>query len=303
MKLLKTLCEIQAPSGDEILMKFFLLNYIEDSKSNWKVEPEVLYGSEFQNCIVLVFGTPKTAVFAHMDSIGFTVRYEDQLVPIGSPKVTDGCKLVGKDSSGPIKCTLSVREDNSVSYNFTRVIDTGTSLLFKPNFRESKDFVQCCYLDNRIGIYVALKLAREVENGILVFSCWEEHGGGSIPYLIRFVYEKYQIHQALICDITWVTDGIRHGKGTVISIRDKNIPRRQYLERIISFAQGKNIDYQLEVEATGSSDGREIQNSPYPIDWCFIGAPEDNVHTPDEKVHKNDIYTMIELYKVLLEDL
>lgn len=303
MKLLKTLCEIQAPSGDEILMKSFLLNYIEDSKSNWKVEPEVLYGSEFQNCIVLVFGTPKTAVFAHMDSIGFTVRYEDQLVPIGSPKVTDGCKLVGKDSSGPIKCTLSVSEDNAVSYNFTRVIDTGTSLLFKPNFRESKDFVQSCYLDNRIGIYVALKLAGEVENGILVFSCWEEHGGGSIPYLIRFVYEKYQIHQALICDITWVTDGIRHGKGTVISMRDKNIPRRQYLERIISIAQGKNIDYQLEVEATGSSDGREIQNSPYPIDWCFIGAPEDNVHTPDEKVHKNDIYTMIELYKVLLEDL
>lgn len=303
MKLLKTLCEIQAPSGDEILMKSFLLNYIEDSKSNWKVEPEVLYGSEFQNCIVLVFGTPKTAVFAHMDSIGFTVRYEDQLVPIGSPKVTDGCKLVGKDSSGSIKCTLSVSEDNAVSYNFTRVIDTGTSLLFKPNFRETKDFVQCCYLDNRIGIYVALKLAREVENGMLIFSCWEEHGGGSIPFLIRIAYEKYQIHQALICDITWVTDGIRHGEGTVISIRDKNIPRRQYLERIISIAQGKNIDYQLEVEATGSSDGREIQNSPYPIDWCFIGAPEDNVHTPDEMVHKNDIYTMIELYKVLLKDL
>ena len=303
MKLLKTLCEIQAPSGDEILMKSFLLNYIEDSKSNWKVVPEVLYGSEFQNCIVLVFGTPKTAVFSHMDSIGFTVRYQDQLVPIGSPIVTDGCKLVGKDSLGSIECNLSISEENAVSYNFTRAIDTGTSLLFKPNFRESKDFIQCCYLDNRIGIYVALKLAREVENGMLVFSCWEEHGGGSIPFLIRIAYEKYQINQALICDITWVTDGIKHGEGVVISMRDKNIPRRQYLERIISLAQQENIDYQLEVEATGSSDGGEIQNSPYPIDWCFIGAPEDNVHTPDEIVKKNDISTMIELYKVLLKDL
>jgi len=303
MKLLKTLCEIQAPSGDEMLMKSFLLNYIEDNKSNWNVEPEVLYGSEFQNCIVLVFGKPKTAVFAHMDTIGFTVRYRDQLISIGSPEVTDGCELVGKDSLGPIKCTLSVSEVNAVSYNFTRAIDTGTNLLFKPNFRETKDFIQCCYLDNRIGIYVALKLASEVENGILVFSCWEEHGGGSIPYLIRIVYEKYQIHQALICDITWVTDGIRHGEGTVISMRDKNIPRRQYLEQIIRIAQQNNIDYQLEVEATGSSDGREIQNSAYPIDWCFIGAPEDNVHTPDEIVHKNDISSMIELYKALLKDL
>ena len=107
----------------------------------------------------------------------------------------------------------------------------------------------------------------------------------------------------MICDITWVTDGIKHGDGVVISMRDKNIPRRQYLERIITIAQQKNINFQLEVEASGSSDGREIQNSPYPIDWCFIGAPEDNVHTPDEIVHKNDISRMIELYKVLLRDL
>jgi len=303
MKLLKTLCEIQAPSGDEVLMKSFLLNYIEDCKSNWKAEPEVFHGRELQNCIVLVFGAPKTAVFAHMDSIGFTVRYLDQLVPIGSPDVENGCNLVGKDSLGPIECTLSISKDNVASYNFSRTIDTGTNLLFKPDFRETKDFVQCCYMDNRLGIYVALTLAGEVENGIIVFSCWEEHGGGSIPYLIRFLYEKYQIHQALICDITWVTDGIKHGEGTVISMRDKNIPRKQYLERIIGIAQSYNINYQLEVEATGSSDGREIQNSPYPIDWCFIGAPENNVHTPDEIVHKNDIKVMIELYKVLLRDL
>ncbi len=284
-------------------MKSFLLNYIEERKSNWKAKPQVFYGSEFQNCIVLVFGTPKTALFAHMDSIGFTVRYQNQLVPIGSPTVDNGCKLIGKDSLGPIECILSVNEDNAVSYNFSRGIDTGTSLLFKPDYRETQDFVQCCYLDNRLGIYVALKLAEEVENGIIVFSCWEEHGGGSIPFLIKFVYEKYRIHQALICDITWVTDGVKHGEGVVISMRDKNIPRRQYLERIIDIAQLKNINFKLEVEASGSSDGREIQNSPYPIDWCFVGAPEYNVHSPDEIVHKNDINAMLDLYKMLLREL
>ena len=96
MKLLKTLCEIQAPSGDEALMKSFLLNYIEERKSNWKAKPKVFYGSEFQNCIVLVFGTPKTAVFAHMDSIGFSVRYQDQLVPIGSPNVENEASWLEK---------------------------------------------------------------------------------------------------------------------------------------------------------------------------------------------------------------
>ena len=46
-----------------------------------------------------------------------------------------------------------------------------------------------------------------------------------------------------------------------------------------------------------------LQKSDYPWDWCFVGAPEDNVHSPDEKVHKADIQSMVDLYKVLLKKL
>jgi acetylornithine deacetylase/succinyl-diaminopimelate desuccinylase-like protein len=34
-----------------------------------------------------------------------------------------------------------------------------------------------------------------------------------------------------------------------------------------------------------------------------VGAPEDHVHSPDEKVHKHDIDCMIELYKELMKAL
>ena len=34
-----------------------------------------------------------------------------------------------------------------------------------------------------------------------------------------------------------------------------------------------------------------------------IGAPEDNVHSPDEKVYKKDIQSMIDLYKVIMQEL
>jgi putative aminopeptidase FrvX len=40
-----------------------------------------------------------------------------------------------------------------------------------------------------------------------------------------------------------------------------------------------------------------------PIDWCFIGAPEDHVHTNKETVYKSDIYSMIELYSILFKNL
>ena len=109
--------------------------------------------------------------------------------------------------------------------------------------------------------------------------------------------------QALISDITWVTDGVKHGKGCAISLRDSGIPRRSFVNKIISIAKKSKIPFQLEVENSGGSDGNELQKSPYPWDWCFVGAPEDNVHSPNEKVNKKDITSMLNLYKELLKKL
>ena len=57
------------------------------------------------------------------------------------------------------------------------------------------------------------------------------------------------------------------------------------------------------MEGGGSSDGREVQQSPYSVDWCFVGAPESNVHSPTEKVYKADIAAMIQLYQILMNEL
>lgn len=303
MKLLKQLCEIHAPSGNEIRMKEFLLKYINKQKKKWKVKPEIFEGKGLQDCIILKFGQPRTAIFAHMDSIGFTVRYSNQLLPIGSPDAEMGTKLVGEDSIGPIECELEFDKENHAFYKFGRQIDRGTELTYKINFRDSKHFIQSAYLDNRLGIYNTLKVAEALKDGVIVFGCWEEHGGGSVPYLSKFIHENWQINQALVSDITWVSDGVEPGKGVAISLRDRNLPRKSYVNRIIAIAEKRKIAYQLEVEGGGSSDGRELQTSPYPFDWCFVGAPEQYAHTPDEKVHKHDIKTMIELYGWLMKDL
>lgn len=302
MQLLKNLCSIHAPCGEEAILKAFLLEYLQEHSHSWKVQPRVIAGEHLQDCLLLVFGKPRTAVFAHMDSIGFSVRYNNQLVPIGGPHSETGYKLVGQDALGPVECEL-IEEDGELSYKFGRAIQRGTSLTFKPNFRESGEYVQSPYLDNRLGVYNALKLCETLESGIVAFSCWEEHGGGSVPYLAKLIYEEYGVRQALISDITWVTEGVRHGEGVAISMRDRNIPRRSFINKIIQRADESCVDYQLEVEGSGSSDGRELQHSPYPFDWCFIGAPEDHVHSPDEKVHRHDIDCMLKLYKYLMKHL
>ena len=307
MELLKQMCSIHATSGNEGKMKEFILDYLNQNSKNFKVNPQIIEGEEIQDCIILKFGTPKVAVFAHMDSIGFTVRYNKELIKIGGPRTNDDYQLVGEDSNGLIEAGMMVIEDDKgkqhYEYVFDREIDRGTELVFKPDWRENKDYVQCCYMDNRLGVYNALKLAETLENGVICFSCWEEVGGGSVGYLGKYIHERWEIKNALISDITWVTEGVKHGKGVAISMRDSGLPRRSYINKIIKLAKESKIPYQLEVESSGGSDGNQLQKSPYPFNWCFIGAPEDHVHSPDEKVHKNDIKAMLELYKYLMQHL
>jgi len=306
-ELLKQLIEVRGTSGDEENIKNFILDYIEKNKAKWKSEVEIYTGEGFQDAIVLVFGQPKTAVFAHIDTIGFTSAYESNLIKIGGPKTIDGMKLVGKDSQGEIETELMIIEDEEgnkqLKYVFDRDIDRGTNLSFKPNFILTDQFVQSPYLDNRLGVLNALTIAEDLENGAIVFSTYEEHGGGSVGFLGRFLYDKYNLRQALISDITWVTNGVQHDGGVAISMRDKAIPRRSYLNRIISIAEKHKVKYQLEVESAGGSDGSMLQNTDLPFDWCFIGAPEDNVHSPKERVFLNDIEEMIKLYKVLMKEM
>ncbi len=300
------MCQVRAASGDEAPMKEFVLNYIEQAKKSWKQSPTIIAGDDFQDCIILVFGKPRTAIYAHLDSIGFTVGYDNKLIKIGGPQLIENTLLVGADSKGEIETKLIVEENESgktIRCDFDRTIDRGTNLTFKCDFRLDEEYVQSCYLDNRLGMWNALKVAETLTDGAIVFSCWEETGGGTAGYLGKYLYEKYQVRQALISDITWVTDGVKHGEGVAVSLRDSGLPRKKYLNRILEIARAANIPYQLEVESAGGSDGNALQKSSYPIDWCFIGAAEDHVHSPDEKVHLADIESMHQLYSILMEKL
>ena len=307
MELLKKLVEIQGASGDESRVKEFILNYVNENCSSWKVQPEIVHGDDFQDCLILVFGKPRTAIYAHIDSIGFTVGYDKELIKIGGPRTMDGIQLVGSDSQGQIETELMVIEDpdgsKEIQYVLDRIIDRGTNLTFKPNFRETDEYIQSPYLDNRLGVWNALEVAKSLENGAIVFSTYEEHGGNSVGFCAKYLFDTYKVRQALISDITWVTHGVKHGGGVAISMRDSGIPRKSFLDRIIELAKQSNIKVQLEVESAGGSDGTALQKGHLPIDWCFIGAAEDNVHTPDEKVFKFDIMTMVELYKYLMNNL
>jgi putative aminopeptidase FrvX len=299
---LKELLFIQSVSGDESPATSWISDHVSKRKSKWKVVPEVYEGEEFHDCILLKFGKPRTAVFAHVDTIGFMARYANQLIPVGGPELIPGTRLVGRDSLGEISCNLVV-EGEELFHDFPRKIERGTRLSFEQDIRVDSEYIQAAYLDNRLGVYNALQLCETLEDGWVVFTTYEEHGGGSMPFILQFIQSTAPIKQALISDITWITDGVHHHEGVVVSIRDKFIPRKKFIDRIIRLVQQSGIPFQVEVEAYGGSDGREVQFSPYAMDWCFIGAAEDQVHSPDEKVSLKDLESMVQLYRYLLKEL
>ncbi len=301
--LLETLCQIQATSGDENRIKQFVLNYVEGNAPNWRKTPKIIEGKGFQDNLMLVFGEPSTAYYAHIDSVGFTSRYQNQLITIGSPEAQKGDVLVGNDALGPIECNITIDAKGNTFHDFKRTIEAGTPLVYKPNFQQETERITSPYLDNRLGVFVLLQLAQELENGVLVFSTYEEHGGGSVAYLGNYLLTKYDIHQSVIVDVTWVTDGIQPGLGPVVSLRDAYIPRREFINKIVTHLDDSSLVYQKEVEASGGSDGSELQRSALPIDWCFIGVPVKNPHGSNEEANIFDIVRLISLLKSLLSKL
>lgn len=305
MDLLEQLTRIQAPSGSEAPMKAFIKQYVQENAGNWRQRPVIYEGKHLQDCLILAFGQPRTAIFAHMDSIGYTAGYDQRLETIGKPQAQDGSILTGTDQKGSTDVILRVQEPgesipSGLSYEGDRALEPGAILTYKPHYQVLDSYIESPYIDNRAGVYTALKVAEDLQDGAICFSCWEEHGGGSVSYLARHLYEGLGVQQALIADITWATADIHHGQGPAVSLRDRGVPRQTFVNTVLSAADQSGVTYQREVEGDGGSDGLELQRSPYPFDWCFIGAAESNVHRPDETIHRDDLADMVNLYGHLM---
>ena len=199
MELLKQLCEVPAPSGNEVALKNFIAAYVREHQTQWRSLPTLIEGKDLRDSLILAFGKPRIAVLAHMDTVGFTVRYHDQLIPIGSPKTDDGYRLVGADHLGPVECELAVYESKKVQqlrYQFGRALARGTELTFACDFRGNYRFRADLLPGQPPGSVQRAAAGRDSwKTAYWCLPAAKNRGGGSVPYLVRFIYEEFKVTQ------------------------------------------------------------------------------------------------------------
>ena len=291
-----------AVSHHEHYMTSFLLDYINKHKKKWKTQPKIIYGEKYGNMIILVFGKPRTAVLAHMDEVGFMVGNKNRLLKVGNTKPRYGDKLYGYNENGDRVFATIDETKKKIKYKAKKKLPIGTILSFCPNWKQTNKYITNNAHDDCVGILILLNLAKKLKNGVLIFTTQEETSAGkNLGVIAKYIYETCKINQVLIADVTSITqEGIEMNQGPVIGVGVNEMPSPFYLSKITNII-GNNIDIQLEIRETGSSDFSRLLYSPYVFNICFIGCPIEDKHSSHEKISINDVSNMLKVYSKLMK--
>ena len=296
LDLLWELLKHDSPAGDEGPLADWLETWLAREISDARVE-------RLSDSLIVTRGTkPSVAIFAHLDTTGWTLGYDKRLIRIGGPdgKLGDGVRPVRRSHTGN---TLARRKDGSWKVGGKTDALPGSRWVYAAVPELSGGKITAPYLDNRAGVWAALQALTRCQEIAVAFTVQEETGSQGAQLCARRLYEAHGISQALVADLTWDTKHVKRGRGVAVSLRDSSLPRQRYLDQILALAETSGLPFQREVESSGGSDGAGISRSGVPMDWVFIGAPEKSPHTARECVDVSDLQGMAALLVHLVNGL
>jgi putative aminopeptidase FrvX len=288
LDLLWDLLKLDAPSGDEGAIADWLEVWLARELPDTRVE-------RLGDSLIAVRGTrPAVAVFAHLDTTGWTLGYDKQLLSIGGPdgRVGDKIRPAGMPDAGN---TLARGKDGAWKVRGKTPALPGSRWVYAAEPVQEGDRIIAPYLDNRAGVWAALHVLQRCPSVAVAFTSYEETRGVGALLCARRLAETYSISQALIADLTWHTKHVRCGRGVAVSLRDSCLPRQRYLDRVLALAEESGLPFQREIADSGASDGAALDRSGVAWDWVFVGAPEKGAHTACERVRIGDLQGMAAL--------
>jgi len=328
-KLLKKLSEAFGVSGFEGEIRDLIKEEIKDYVDEIKTDP-------MGNLIAMKKGKGrnplKVVVGAHMDEIGFMVKYIDengflrldkiggiydpyymarQIIVNGKKKVTGiigarTLRAMSDDARKKIPETEELFIDLGMPADqVKKYVEIGTPVSSGEECIKLGDLVSGKAMDNRVGVYCMIEVLKNLKSSnfeiYFVGTVQEELGSRGATTSAYGINPDLGIaldvtHSGDVPDIPAHKQVVKLGSGVAIKIKDSGILSSPKLVKIMrQIAAGNKIPYQLEVLPKGGTDSRAMQKTREGIHAITLSIPTRYVHSPVETCHCGDIQATINL--------
>ncbi len=336
MELLFALLAASGPSGNEKEVRSLIMQAI-------KPYVDQVYVDKFGNLIAHKQGKgPVVMLVAHMDEVGLMIRAIDEKGLISCLDVGDiepitvlGERVKIKTNAGFIYGIITLKEISSgtaledvphlreIRFH-DLIIDTGlnkeellalgvqvgTYLELTQNscFLGSTDYLAGKALDDRIGCYILIELAKKIKKPAgdlyFVFTVQEEVGLYGAKTSIQHIDPCW----ALIVDVTNADDFSEKsskslGMGPCLTVMDSDMITNHYLNNLLrELAKKHKIPLQFDVTDVGTTDALDISISKGGIPSTVLGIPMRNIHTTVGVINMKDVHSALKLIELFLKD-
>lgn len=285
-------------------------------------------------------GGKKVMIAAHLDEIGFVVKFIDgsgfvRLQTVGGwdPKQMNSQRVMVSTKDGMLPGVLMYsskpahlltgaekgeqkHDDFFVDLGLSvdevkKRVRLGDPVTMDRGFRPMGDLLTCKTMDDRVGLFVmieALKAIGEHDAEIVAVATVQEEVGLRGATAAGWAVKP---DIAIALDITLANDipGIpeqdqitKLGGGAAIKVMDSSlICDPRIVDQFRDVAEKHGIPYQMEVLPRGGTDAGGIQRLHGGIPSFTLSIPTRYVHTVNETVHKDDVQACIDVLARWLE--
>lgn len=276
------------------------------------------------NVIAHIPGSGKKLLLAaHLDEIGVMVTFIDdkgflRFAPVGGIRASDlpykrvkfqngVVGVIGYAEKAEFK-KMYIDIGASSREEAEKLVSIGDMAEFETIFHKNDRIVTSGKLDDRVGCYILLMLAKKVKNPscdlYFAFTTQEEVGlKGAGP--AAFAVEPYM---AIAVDVTGTGDtpdcdkmAVSLGGGAAIKVKDGGMVAspevRDLLEKL---AKENDIPYQLEILSGGTTDAARMQTVGNGALAGAVSIPTRYIHTSSETAALADIEAVENLLEKLI---
>ena len=313
---LKTLTEINAPSGHEQAIRRFLL----DELKKLGFAPVL---DRMGNVVVVKEGTgdaprKRVMVSAHMDEVGLIVTSatEDGYLRIAAAGGI-GAVPIHLQSAAERKHVLSMDEllvdiGAKNKDEAERKAPMGTYISFDTPYVEYGDGFACGKaFDDRVGCLSLLRLLQE-ELPVDLVACFvsEEEVGcrGAKGAAFQQEPDIGIVLEGTTCndlgDVPETAHVCEAGQGVAVSFMDgASIANRALFRKALDVAKQENIPHQVKHSVSGGNDGGAIQRAREGVPVVVLSVPCRYIHSPSSVVKLSDVESQFALVKALVKAL